>query len=166
MKISLIFATCHNNVLATSDGRLPWHLPDDLKRFKKLTMGKPVIMGRKTFEAMNKKPLAGRKNIVMTNQVNYKTPKDVIVVNSVESALKAASGCDEVMIIGGAQIFELFLPLADCIYLTKVHTYSRGTVFMPWFNKGEWNEIYEEYHPPDEKHKYAFSFIKYYKKKN
>ncbi len=119
MHISLIAAKSKNGVIGNNN-KLPWHLPEDLKYFKKMTLGKPVIMGRKTFESMDSKPLPKRENIILTRHADFVAP-GCIIVNSLEGALVAAGSCEEVMVIGGGEIFALFLPIATRLYLTTVY---------------------------------------------
>ncbi len=136
---------------------LPWHLPADMKHFRELTMGKPVIMGRKTFESIGK-PLEGRKNILITSDSNYRA-EGCLVVHSLEEALKTAEGGEEVMIIGGGKIYEEFLPKADRIYLTEIHQDFEGDTYFPEFNQNEWQETSREDFKPDEKNPFAYSFV-------
>ena len=151
MIISLIAAMGRNRVIG-KDNSLPWKLPEDMKRFKELTLGKPVIMGRKTFESIGK-PLPNRKNIILTRYKNYKA-KECIVVHSVEEALKTIKGNEEVMVIGGEQIFREFLQKADKMYLTFIDEYFEGDTYFPEYNKDEWKEVQREEHKDD--YKYAF----------
>ena len=126
--ITLIVAVADNGVIGR-DNALPWHLPEDLKRFKRLTMGKPIVMGRKTFESIGK-PLPGRQNIVVTRDANYRRD-GVTVVHDVDAAVRAAGEAAEIMIIGGAELFRLFLPRATRIHLTRVHGDIAGDVMWP-----------------------------------
>jgi dihydrofolate reductase len=142
MHIALIAAMSENGVIGNHNV-LPWHLPEELKYFREKTRDKPVIMGRKTFESMGCKPLPNRLNIILTHALRF-TALDCKVVHSVEDALKAAGDCEEIMVIGGAEIYEAFLPLASRIYLTVIHqTYAGDTVFptVDWF---AWQIISEE----------------------
>src|SRR5579872_5199461 len=116
MNISLIAAMSQNGVIGQNN-KLPWHIPEELKYFKSKTLNKPVIMGRKTFESMGCKPLPNRINIILTKEKSFEA-KGCIVVHSIEEALKTVKGYEEVMVIGGANIYEQFLPLASCLYLT------------------------------------------------
>ena len=154
--ISLIVAAAHNGVIG-SDNRLPWHLPDDLKRFKALSLGKPVVMGRRTFESIGK-PLPGRTNIVVSRQPGLSIA-GVIVVQSLDAALAAAGNVPEIVIIGGAEIFRQVLPRADTIHLTRVHASVRGDVVFPEPDPGEWRQTAVEHHAADERHQYAFDFV-------
>ena len=136
MKISLIVAVSANNVIG-ADGGLPWHLPEDLKHFKSITMGKPMIMGRATWESIGR-ALPGRKSIVMTRQTDFEA-EGCEVVSSVDEALAAAGDADEVMIIGGGEIYRLFLPTADRIYMTRVHADVEGDTYLDEIDLNLWD---------------------------
>ena len=148
------------NRVIGKDNSLPWKLPEDMKRFKKLTTGKPVIMGRKTFESIGK-PLPSRKNIILTRDKNYEA-KGCIVAHSAEGALKAAKGSDEVMIIGGEQIFREFLPKANRMYLTFINENFEGDAYFPEYNENEWKEVKKEEY---DNGKYKFIFVELERKK-
>lgn len=135
-----------NRVIGKNNA-LPWKLPEDMKRFKEITSGKPVIMGRKTFESIGK-PLPKRTNIIITRDKNYRQ-HGCIIVNSAEEASKAAEGNEEIMIIGGEQIFREFLPLADKMYLTFIDGDFEGDAYFPEYNKNEWKEVNREEHKSD-----------------
>ena len=152
MIISLIAAVGKNNVIGI-DNRLPWKLSADLKRFRAITSGKPVVMGRKTFESIGK-PLPNRTNIIITRDKNYKAD-GCVVVHSAEEALNAAKGSKEIMIIGGEQIFREFLPKAKLIYLTVIEEEFDGNAYFPEYDKNEWKEVSREEHE-DDGLKYAF----------
>ena len=152
MIISLIAAMGKNRVIG-HDNSIPWKLPADMKRFKDLTTGKPVIMGRKTFESIGR-PLPNRTNIIITSDKNYKAD-GCIVVHSVDEALKVAKG-DEIMIIGGAQIYKQFLPIANRMYLTFIDKNFEGDAYFPEYDKHEWKEISREEHVDENSFKYAF----------
>jgi dihydrofolate reductase len=154
--IAIIVAAAENGVIG-SDNRLPWHLPDDLKRFKALSLGKPIVMGRRTFESIGK-PLPGRTNIVVTRQAGLAIA-GVVVVNSLDAALAAAGAAPEVVVIGGAEIFRQALPRADVIHLTRVHARIAGDVVFPGLEPGKWRETAVEHHAADERHQYAFTFV-------
>ena len=141
MVISLIVAVSANRVIG-KDGGLPWRLPADLKRFKSTTLGKPVIMGRKTYESIGH-PLTQRKNIILTVNRTYQAP-GCQVVHTIAEALEAAGGHDEVMIIGGAAIYHQFLSFADRIYLTEIDEVFEGDVYFPELDLEEWQEISRE----------------------
>lgn len=154
-RITLIVAVADNGVIGR-DNTLPWHLPEDLKRFKRLTMGKPIVMGRKTFESIGK-PLPGRQNIVVTRDANYRR-EGVTVVNDAESALRAAGAVPEIMVIGGAELFRALLPRARRIHLTRVHGEIEGDVMWPALDDREWSVVEREAHAADERHRYAMTF--------
>ena len=143
MIISLIAAMGRNRVIG-KDNSLPWKLSADLKRFRQITSGKPVIMGRKTFESIGK-PLPGRMNIIITKDEEYKA-EGCVVVHSAEEALGAAHGNNEAMIIGGSQIFKEFLPKANRMYLTFIDADYEGDAYFPEYNKDEWKEMHNEGH--------------------
>jgi dihydrofolate reductase len=137
------------------DNTLPWHLPDDLKRFKRLTLGKPIIMGRKTFESIGK-PLPGRQNIVVTRDTNYQRD-GITVVHDVDAAIRAAGQAPEIMIIGGAELFRIALPAAGRIHLTRVHGEIDGDVKWPLDLRG-WRVVESERHDADERHAWPMTF--------
>lgn len=141
MRISLLVAASENNVIG-KDNKLTWHISHDLKRFKMLTMGHHIIMGRKTFESIGR-PLPGRINVIVTRNKNYKTD-GCIVVNSVKEAFLKSNDDNEIFVIGGEQIFKETLAVADRIYLTKIHRNFDGDAFMPEINKDEWIETETE----------------------
>lgn len=155
MKISLILAASENDVIGKGNA-LPWRLPADLKFFKTVTLGKPIVMGRKTWESLGK-PLPDRTNIVMTR--GSLQLSGGVVVDSVAAAVRAAGDADELMVIGGADIFREFLPLAQRIYLTRVHAVIDGDVVFPLPGPAQWRELSRQDYPADERHAYPFSFI-------
>ena len=155
MKISLIVAASPDNVIGR-DGGLPWHLPEDLQRFKALTMGKPIVMGRLTHESIGR-PLPGRRNIVISRRPGYRAD-GCDVVASPEEALRTAGGADEVMIIGGAAIYRAFLPRADRIYLTRVNADVAGDVHFPALPAGEWTVVEDASFAPGPGREFGFSF--------
>jgi dihydrofolate reductase len=163
MRISLIVAMAQNGVIGR-DNQLIWHLPNDLKQFKRLTTGHPIIMGRKTFESIGK-PLPNRTSIVVTRSKNW-TFEGVVVVNSVEEALVVArqTGTDEVFVIGGAEIYRLTLPIANKIYLTEVKADFEGDAHFVIPNIEDWEEISRIAHSTDEKHIIAFDFVELVRK--
>ena len=154
--IAIIVAAAENGVIG-SDNRLPWHLPDDLKRFKALSLGKPIVMGRRTFESIGK-PLPGRTNIVISRREGLAI-EGAVVVPSLEAALAAAGNVPEIVVIGGADIFRQALPRTDTIHLTRVHARVDGDVFFPELDPAKWREAAVEHHAADERHQYAFSFV-------
>ncbi len=153
--ISLIAALDRNGVIG-DDGRIPWRLPADLKYFKRVTMGKPLIMGRKTYESIGH-PLPGRHNIVLTRQRDYRAP-GCTVVHSLEEALAAAGDVEEVMVAGGSSIYRQFLPRADRLYLTFVETTADGETTFPPFDREEWHLVFEEAHPADQQNPFPYRF--------
>jgi dihydrofolate reductase len=157
MLVSLIVAMDNNRGIGLNN-RLPWRLPDDLKRFKSLTLGHHLIMGRKTYESIGR-TLPGRTSIVISRNPDFSAP-DCVVVSSLEGALKLAeaNGENEAFVIGGSQIFEKALPLADRIYLTRVHVALPADVFFPAIDAERWEEQVTEFHPPDDKHPFGFTF--------
>jgi len=139
------------------DGRLPWHLPNDLKRFKALTMGKPIVMGRRTFDSIGR-ALPGRQNIVVSRRLDL-VIDGCTVVSSFDAALAAAADAAEVCVIGGAEIYRLALPVTGLVHLTKVHAVVDADTFFPVLDAAEWEEIAREDHPADERHAYGYSFV-------
>lgn len=153
--ITMIAAAGANNELG-KDGDLVWHLPDDFKRFKALTTGHHIIMGRKTFESFPK-PLPNRTHIILTRDPNYKTEHG-IVVHNMEAALAVTTGDEEPFIIGGGEIYKLGLEVADRIELTRVHGSFDVDTYFPEFDEKKWKLVRTESHPADEKHQYAFDY--------
>ena len=144
-RISFVVAVSRNGVIGRNGG-LPWHISTDLKRFKAITMGKPLIMGRKTWESLPKKPLPGRPNIVITRQKNFRA-EGASVVSDSSSALAAAGQVEEVCVIGGGEIFDMFLPQTNRIYLTEVDLEVDGDTFFPALDPAQWIETAREIHP-------------------
>lgn len=153
--ITLIAAAAENNALG-KDNAMLWHLPDDFKRFKEITTGHHIIMGRKTFESFPKL-LPNRTHVIITRQKGY-APEGCIVVDSMENAIAACPKDEDIFIIGGGEIYNLGMPFADIIELTRVHGSFEADAFFPKINRNQWELISEEYHPTDEKHKVDFSF--------
>ncbi|WP_104734713.1 dihydrofolate reductase [Hanstruepera ponticola] len=159
-EITLIVAAGEDNAIG-KDNDLIWHLSDDLKRFKSLTNGHHIIMGRKTFESFPK-PLPNRTHIVITRQDSYQVPDGVIVVNNLEDAFDAARSDKQPFVIGGGEIYKQAMPFADKIELTRVHeSFENADTFFPEIDLSLWNESQKTFHDKDEKHQYAFSFITY-----
>lgn len=156
--ISIIVATSTNNVIGR-DGDLPWKISEDLKRFRRLTMGKPVVMGRRTWESIGK-PLPGRQNIVMTRRPGFQ-PDGCDVVASPAEALSAAGDSQEIMIIGGSEIYALFLPKATKLYLTRVHAEIDGDTCFPEIDEDQWQLVESEGHASDGIDQFAFEFRTY-----
>lgn len=161
--LTIIAAVGENNTLG-KDKDLPWHLPDDFKRFKKITTGHPIIMGRKTFETFPK-PLPNRKHIIITRQKDYQQ-EDCLVVHDLDQALELATSTktQETFIIGGGEIYKQAMPYVDKIELTRIHHKFDGDTFFPAFDPTEWELTDEIYHPKDEKHDYSFTFLTYERK--
>ncbi len=156
MRLSIVVACSKNRVIG-KDNQLPWRLPDDLRRFKAITAGYPVIMGRKTFESIGK-PLPQRENIVITRQKDFR-PAGVQVAGSLEEAIELCGSASEVFIIGGAEIYRLALSRTDRIYLTSVESEIEGDAYFPdWSGEG-FVPISEEKHAADERHALPFSFL-------
>ena len=164
ISVAMIVAMAENRVIGR-ENELPWYLPEDLKYFKSVTMGKPIIMGRKTFESIGR-PLPGRENIVVTRKSDYKAD-GVRVVSSASDAIKLAKllACDseakEIMGIGGAQLYAEMLPTIDKLYLTQVHACVEGDAFFPEFDLSGWNELECKKHAAHDENSYAYSFVVY-----
>ncbi|MQX52658.1 dihydrofolate reductase [Alcanivorax sediminis] len=167
IRLSMMVAKASNNVIGR-DNKLPWYLPNDLKYFKQVTFGKPVIMGRKTWESL-KGPLPGRTNIVITRQADY-AAEGAKVVSTLEEAVEMAEnvafidGQEEAVIMGGAEIYQLALPKADRLYLTEVHADVEGDTFFPEYDTGEWSEIGREDFAAEGPNPYDYSFVVYERK--
>ncbi len=146
-RVAFVVAVARNGVIGRK-GDLPWRIGSDLRRFKQITMGKPVIMGRKTWESLPRRPLAGRLNIVVTRHKDYKAEGAAVVAN-VHDALARASEArtEEICVIGGSDVFRQFLPLADRLYLTEVDLEPEGDVFFPPLDPTQWRETSREVHP-------------------
>ena len=142
-----------------SDGGIPWHLPADFAFFKQTTLGKPVIMGRKTWESLPG-ALPGRRNIVLTHNTQYQASGAKVVADA-EAALRSAGDVDEIMIIGGSQLYRLFWEQADTIYLTHVDASVDGDTYFPEISDSEWQVGDRQCHPADDKHAYAFEIVTY-----
>lgn len=161
-EITIIVAAGENNAIG-KDNDLIWHLSDDLKRFKSLTNGHHIIMGRKTFESFPK-PLPNRTHIVITRQNNYKAPEGVIIVNNLEDALDAARRDSQPFIIGGGEIYKQSMVIADRLEITRVHhSFEDADTFFPEIDSNVWKEVHRVPHKKDEKHKYDFTFLTYVK---
>ena len=156
MKRSLVVAVARNGVIGRNNA-LPWKLPADLAHFRKVTMGHPIVMGRRTYESIGK-PLPGRKNIVVTHNRDYQAP-GCTVVTSLDEAWKAAGDADEVCVIGGTTLFAETLPIADVIHLTEVEAAVEGDTFMPPFERSQWREREVARHAADERHAYPIRIL-------
>jgi dihydrofolate reductase len=159
--IIMIAAVAENNALGKNN-ELVWHLPNDFKRFKSLTTGHHIIMGRKTFESFPK-PLPNRTHVVITRQENYR-PEGCIVVNSIEKAIAICPENETSFIIGGGEIYNLGLPYADKLEITRVHHSFEADAFFPEINPDDWLEIQTEFNPIDDKHNYEYTYQTYIKK--
>lgn len=156
MRVSLIAAVAENGVIGR-DNMLPWRLPTDLKHFRRLTIGHPVIMGRRNYESIGR-PLADRTNIVMSRRADFQAP-GCIVVPSLEGAFAASCPTEEVFIAGGAEIYRQTINCADRLHLTLVHAAVVGDTFFPAFDWAAWRETARTRHAADERHAYAYSFV-------
>jgi dihydrofolate reductase len=156
--ISVIVAASTNNVIGMQGG-LPWRISDDLKRFKALTLGKPVVMGRRTYESIGR-PLPGRQNIVITRQAGFDA-QGCDVVASPQEALAITGGAAEVFVIGGSEIYALFLPQANRLYLTRVHARIDGDAHFPDIDEKQWRLVDTEAHDASDANQFAFEFRTY-----
>lgn len=138
-------------------GGLPWHLPEDLRRFKALTLGKPIVMGRRTWDSIGR-PLPGRRSLVVSRQPGF-APDGAEVFASLEAALRAAQGAAETCVIGGAEIYRQALPHAAVLHLTRVHAAVEADTFFPPLDAAEWEEVAREDRPADGRHAYPYSFL-------
>ena len=159
MRISLIAAMAKNRVIGV-DNALPWHLPDDFSFFKATTLNKPILMGRKTFESIGK-PLPKRLNIVLSRQKDLSLGDGGVCVQSPSEAIEYCSEADELMVIGGAQVYAQWIDQADTVYLTEVDTQLQGDAYFPELDKLQWKEVSRESHLKDERHEYAFDIVVY-----
>nr|WP_294936822.1 dihydrofolate reductase [uncultured Flavobacterium sp.] len=157
--ITLIAAAAENNALG-KDNQMIWHLPDDFKRFRQLTTGHYIIMGRKTFESFPK-PLPNRTHVIITRQKDYAVPEGCIVVDSLKKAIEVCPKNEAVFIIGGGEIYQQSMAIGDKIELTKVFASPEADTFFPEINNTDWKLISEEFHPKDEKHAFDFTFLTY-----
>jgi len=158
MIISMIVAMGRNREIG-KDNAMLWHLPADFKHFKSVTMGKPILMGRKTFESIGR-PLPGRENIVVTRNKEF-SASGITIVHSVDAALEAAKQYDEVMVIGGDSFYQQMLPVSKRLYITEVHDAFEADAFFPEINLAQWRELERVEHEADERHAHAYSFVSY-----
>jgi dihydrofolate reductase len=162
--ISIIVAVADNLAIGKNNDLL-WHIPEDLKRFKQITSGHTVIMGKRTYESLPRRPLPNRRNLVITD-----IPGEVIegceMAYSIDDAIRLSDPVKENFIIGGASVYSQFFPLAERLYLTRVYKDFEGDVFFPAIDLSEWEQISEEDHPPDEKNDFSYSFLVYNRRKN
>jgi dihydrofolate reductase len=154
--IALVVALSDNGVIGRA-GRLPWHLPDDLKHFRSITWGKPLLMGRRTFESIGR-ALPGRRNLVLTREGSA-APSEVEFVPDLHSALDRTRGAPELCVIGGAQLYALTLPRALRLYVTRVHAQIEGDVHFPALDWSAWREVSRQEHAVDARHAYPMSFV-------
>ena len=140
MQIILIAAMTAKNHVIGNDNKIPWHYSEDFKHFKKTTTGYPIVMGRKTFESLNNKPLPNRDNIILTKNKNLSFDNGAIICNTLDQVLQKLSGSDKIFIIGGAEIYKLFLPLADQMILTLIKKEYPGNIYFPEFNMTDWKK--------------------------
>ncbi|HWA30606.1 MAG TPA: dihydrofolate reductase [Rhizomicrobium sp.] len=154
--VSLVLARADNGVIGANNA-IPWRIPEDMKRFKAITMGKPIVMGRKTWDSFPKKPLPGRTNIVITRDRGWKAD-GAVVVHSLEMALARAESehPSEIAVIGGAEIYKLALPHADIVYLTEVRADAKGDVSLPPFDPALWHETAREDHATPDGLRYSY----------
>ena len=157
--ISIIAAIDQNNAIGINN-RLLCHLPNDLKYFKRITSGHPVIMGRNTYESLPVKPLPNRMNIVISKSLSVPLP-GCALVSSIEEACKLCGESDECFVIGGEQIYRQMMPLVQKLYITRIHHAFEADVWFPEIKLGEWQQMSAEWNEPDEKHQYAYSFEQY-----
>lgn len=165
MTVSLIAAVAQNGIIGRNDASgkpdLPWHLPDDFQFFRNTTSGHPIIMGRKSLDALGK-PLPKRTNIVVTRNRDFQMP-GVTVVHTLADALAEARKTEdsEIFVIGGAEVYAMALPVANRLYLTEIQRAYEGDTQFPIFDKTEWQEVSRRHHPADERHETAFDFVVY-----
>ena len=157
--LTIIAAVSENNALG-KDNQLLWHLPEDFKRFKTLTSGHYIIMGRKTFESFPK-PLPNRTHLIITRQPNYQAPEGCVVVSSLEKAMELCPANEEAFVIGGGEIYQQAINIVDKIDVTRVHTTIDADTFFPEIDTNIWKLVFEEFHPKDEKHAFDFTFLTY-----
>jgi dihydrofolate reductase len=161
MKISLIVAMASNRVIGLNN-QMPWHLSADLKKFKKITMGSPILMGRKTYESIGR-PLPGRTNIIVSRNLDYQQ-EGCLVFNDLNMAIKKACECaKEIFVIGGSDLYETMLPIADAIYLTVINREFHGDAFFPDIDLNFWSEIEREDINDDPDAAFSYSFLKFEK---
>ena len=156
MRIALVAAMAENRVIGRNN-QLPWRIPADLKHFKRLTMGKPIIMGRKTYESIGR-PLPGRDNIVITGDSGYRA-EGCQVVHSIGQAVQAAGAAEEVMIVGGAELYRQTIADADRLYLTLVKAEVEGDAWFPEIDRRQWREVEREAHRADASNQYDYAFL-------
>ena len=157
MKLSLIVAMASNRAIGLNN-QIPWHLSADLKKFKQITMGSPILMGRKTYESIGR-PLPGRTNIIISRNSSYKQD-GCLVYDDIDKAIASCQQYNEIFVIGGATFYQAMLPKADIIYLTQIHKEFKGDTFFPFFNEQEWKEVSREDINNDQAVDFTYSFVK------
>jgi dihydrofolate reductase len=157
-QLSLIVAMDENRLIGSAN-QLPWHLPADLAFFKRTTMGKPIIMGRKTYESIGR-PLPGRRNIVITRDPHF-SAEGCEIVNAIDQALTSCSDHDELMLIGGASLYQQTMEQASCMYITRIYHRFNGDTWFPEFDSAQWTIAEQQDFDVDEKNPFAYSFVKY-----
>ena len=162
MKISLIVAMASNRVIGLNN-QMPWHISADLKKFKKITLGSPILMGRKTYESIGR-PLPGRTNIIISRNPSYRQP-NCLVFNDINKALESCSEANEVFVIGGADFYKSMLKVADTLYLTQIHQEFLGDTFFPELDASQWAEVEREDVQYDSDVAFSYSFLKLEKRK-
>jgi dihydrofolate reductase len=162
-QISLIAAMARNRVIG-SENKIPWRLPAEQQWFKAITMGKPIIMGRKTYESIGR-PLPGRHNIVLTTNRDY-TAEGCTIVHTIEEAVTAAGQDKEIMVIGGSYLYNQMLPLADCLYLTFIEADIEGDTYFPPFSTDNWEVVQEDYHPANDNNPYPYRIVVLHRLRN
>ncbi|MDP1774438.1 MAG: dihydrofolate reductase [Methylobacter sp.] len=162
MKISLIVAMASNRAIGLNN-QMPWHLSADLKKFKKITMGAPILMGRKTYESIGR-PLPGRTNIIISRNPSYSQP-GCLVFNDIDQALASCADAKEVFVIGGSDFYQAMLPVADTLYLTLIHQEFPGDTFFPEIDAEQWIEVEREDIQDDPDVAFSYSFLKLEKRK-
>lgn len=155
-RVSIIVAADEHGGIGR-DGGLPWHLPEDLKRFRALTMGKPIVMGRRTWDSIGR-PLPGRRSLVVSRQPGLAIG-GAEAFGSLDAALRAAAGAPETCVIGGAEVYREALPRAAVVHLTRVHASVQADTFFPALDAAEWEEVAREDRPADERHAHPYSFL-------
>jgi dihydrofolate reductase len=158
MNNELVVAAARNGTIGRGNA-LPWHLPNDLKYFKRITLDKPILMGRRTWDSIGR-PLPGRLNLVLTRDITF-APEGARAVRSLAEARSIAGDAPSLMIIGGAQLYQLFLPDAQVLHLTEVDADVAGDAYFPQWQRDEWREVWREAHPADEKHAFPFAFVRF-----
>jgi dihydrofolate reductase len=154
----MIAAVAENRIIGNKN-QLPWHLPADFEYFKKNTLGKTIVIGLNTFRSIGEKALPGRKNVILNNDQNYVPPEGCFSARSIDEVLEMSKTEQEIMICGGASVYKQFLPMAQKLYITEVHSSPEGDTYFPEINKEEWKETWREDRKADEKNKYDYSFV-------